>query len=334
MPACSPTRASFLTGQLPSQHGISQALTPVANPENKQLNPKRCLIKKQWTNEKKICFGKWHLGPNTPNHPIKCGFDYFSGTEKNVTDYYDHNTWNWSSSDGNHLPHIDGEYLLDYTKREFERVIQANASENLFVIFNCHTPHSPYEDPTREYYFTLTSSSFLKMCEATDHMLNFVLEELRNSHTEGILRVFGDNGTPGEYNTGTRAKGTTGEGGIRTTLFHNKKKIHNKLASVLDVCKRAIPIQLEKIVVSQKILPIKTREISKMDNLQVASITYHNNARYKYEYTYKKDKGVSKTLWYRLYEDSFQEDEIDPTDFIPESLRNKMINHAMKRISP
>ncbi|MCA9141069.1 MAG: sulfatase [Planctomycetales bacterium] len=98
LPLCSPTRASILTGQYSSRHGITSAsghqppqpegfdFLPKSAPANQPLClpvSKNYLEPSQYTLAEALRdagyttghFGKWHLGLTEPYWPDKCGFD-------------------------------------------------------------------------------------------------------------------------------------------------------------------------------------------------------------------------------------------------------------------
>ncbi|MBW2179724.1 MAG: sulfatase-like hydrolase/transferase, partial [Deltaproteobacteria bacterium] len=87
VPVCSASRASFLTGRIPSQHGVHDFLTPKADmgPNAKSfLDDEICytdvLAKHGWT-----CglSGKWHLGNSIlPQHGFSHWFAHPHGAGK------------------------------------------------------------------------------------------------------------------------------------------------------------------------------------------------------------------------------------------------------------
>ena len=80
-PVCSPSRASFLTGQYASRLGIGDWIAPLEAdaglgiPESATLWPQVL----QQHGYATALFGKWHLGTKPQFHPVHRGFDHFFG---------------------------------------------------------------------------------------------------------------------------------------------------------------------------------------------------------------------------------------------------------------
>ena len=78
---CSPSRASLLTGRYPDMVGVPGVIRQ--NLENSwgYLDPAATLLPQvlRPAGYHTAIIGKWHLGLEPPNTPIKRGFDYFKG---------------------------------------------------------------------------------------------------------------------------------------------------------------------------------------------------------------------------------------------------------------
>lgn len=335
MPACSPTRASILSGQIPAFHRIGEAIK--YDGPKVQLQPGRSKIDEWWPYHTRICFGKWHLSNKGGGHPLKCGFNYYSGPKANMWgDYYDPEKWRWDSADFEHLePESEGEHLLNYSVREFRRVMNKFPKEDLFILYNLNTPHSPYQAPPKLWYYTEEASPYVKLCEASDQLMFLITQIIKETHNVTDMRIFSDNGTPAEFCTSERAKGTTFEAGIRTTLF-STEKIEMPYVSVLDVLKPNLNNKTIPLAVSQKIKPIGRTNLSEITNGQFACIYEFKGKRYKYQRIYRKpDELTTKDIenWYQLEKDSFVETKIDPDLHMLKQVQEAMKISAMRGIT-
>src|SRR5688572_4947082 len=90
-PVCSPTRATFLTGLIPSQHGVHSFLDPkfMMGPEAYNTLREFTSLGEVLAESGYVCglSGKWHLGANlTPNE----GFSYWiTKPEGHTVEFYD-----------------------------------------------------------------------------------------------------------------------------------------------------------------------------------------------------------------------------------------------------
>lgn len=136
---CSPTRASYLTGRMPAQHGVHRYLragnlqvgpnarsTIAAMPTLSQIladNGYRCGM-----------VGKWHLGDNaTP----QCGFDAYWITMPHggTTTFYDAPVL----EDGQ--TRREPEYLTDFWTRHAEKFIRENQQQPFFLMLSYNGPY-------------------------------------------------------------------------------------------------------------------------------------------------------------------------------------------------
>ena len=85
-PVCSPTRAAFLTGQMPRRFGIVNPLMPrdPGLPAGLPTLPRTL----QSAGYQTFLVGKWHLGSQSP--PQQSGFDHFYGFMNAEVDYFKH----------------------------------------------------------------------------------------------------------------------------------------------------------------------------------------------------------------------------------------------------
>lgn len=109
---CSPTRASILTGLMPSQHGVHMAMAdddvlpkaPGYDTTREFRSLAQTLRDHGWATG---LVGKWHLGDNA--HPGN-GFEHWVALAKgHTTDFYDNRVWR-----GGRLEHVEGQHVVSY----------------------------------------------------------------------------------------------------------------------------------------------------------------------------------------------------------------------------
>ena len=91
--ACSPSRASLLTGRYNIRYGFQSGVLKDVNPYSLPLNETLlpAFVKKAVPVSAAHMIGKWHLGYNKYNHtPAYRGFDSFLGYFSGGADYYTH----------------------------------------------------------------------------------------------------------------------------------------------------------------------------------------------------------------------------------------------------
>ena len=157
-PVCSPARASFFTGRMPSQHGISDWLNDTQCPDNPGLKGQTLiseLLQKAGYHTGLV--GKWHCGAEREPKP---GFDrYFSYW---VSQYPHRGTQNFSDQ-GQHVVE-EGQQSPLLTERviDFLKSHKADAAtrEKPFFLFvgyvDTHSPHIEAPDDLVAQYQTAT----------------------------------------------------------------------------------------------------------------------------------------------------------------------------------
>ncbi len=137
-PVCSPTRATFLTGLLPSQHGVHSFLDPkyMMGPEAYNTLAEFTSIGEVLGDAGYVCglSGKWHLGANlTPNE----GFTFWSTKPDGSTqEFYDQNVIE------NGQVRREAGYTTDlWTKRGVE-FIEQNKERPFFLYLAYNGPYS------------------------------------------------------------------------------------------------------------------------------------------------------------------------------------------------
>ena len=226
-PACSPTRATLLTGRFSISTGLLGPSHPWYErglPLDEKLLPEHLREAGYRTH----AVGKWHLGPNTPEyHPMSRGFDSFYGHLHGYLNYELHTIYgrvDWQR-DGETV-HEAG-HATQLVAAEAVRQIEwrdPDAPLLLYVAFGApHAPLQASEDAIAEYAHIDDERRRIYAAMTTEldrgiARITAALEEARIA--ENTLLVFlSDNG--GLLNMGADngplrgGKGTTFEGGIR-----------------------------------------------------------------------------------------------------------------------
>ena len=226
-PACTPSRASLLTGReharvLQRNLGMEAEETTLA--ELLQLQGYRTAI-----------FGKWHLGV-PPTVSLKAqGFDKFVGFKVGVLDNHSH-TYRWGAGAGHRLWNnderlrADGTYLPELITSEAEAFIERNQDNPFFLYLPYNQPHYPLQ-PTEN---SLRATDHIQdpgrhQYAACVHVLDSAVGrvvaaiEAQNLTQDTIIVFLSDHGHSEEAESlgGGRSlpyrghKGTLLEGGIR-----------------------------------------------------------------------------------------------------------------------
>lgn len=227
-PACTPTRASLLTGCYPVRVGLPQVLNPDSpsglNPEEETIAE---LLKKR--GYATAIVGKWHLGLG-PSWPTKQGFDEFLGLPYS-NDMWPPNGKNWPKLfmfDGEkpvkeiQTLEDQGELTGTYTQRAV-KFIEQNKSRPFFLYFAHSMPHVPIY-PGKKFLGKSGKGLYADVVQEIDWSLGELVKTLKRLKIDkDTLVVFtSDNGpwtTYGNHAGSTgglrECKGTTFEGGVR-----------------------------------------------------------------------------------------------------------------------
>lgn len=147
VPVCSASRASFLTGRIPSQHGVHDFLTPKADmgPDAKSfLDDEICytdvLSENGWT-----CglSGKWHLGNSIL---AQHGFSHWFAHPHGAGQYNDHNMIR------NGELEVAPGYVTNAITNDALAFIDAHAEDDnpFYLSVNYTAPHSPWTGHPRD----------------------------------------------------------------------------------------------------------------------------------------------------------------------------------------
>jgi len=253
-PACSPSRASLLTGCYPVRVGVPQVLNP-DSPTG--LNSDEMTIPKALKplGYATMAIGKWHLGVKNLL-PMAHGFDAFFGLP------YSHDMW---PPNGKYWPRLflqenekqvqeittlDDQATLTgrYTERA-KQFIRQNRAKPFFLYLAHSMPHVPIA-ASKQFVGKSGAGLYGDTIQEIDWSVGEVLKELKRnkldkntmvvfSSDNGPWRPYGDHaGSPGIYREG---KGTTFEAGFREPgIFWQPGtipagKVSHAVASTMDL---------------------------------------------------------------------------------------------------
>lgn len=143
-PVCSPARASFYTGKMPSQHGVHDFLGEAAEFDANWLSGEKLLSERlRGLGYRTGLFGKWHA--TTDSRPPQRGFDrWVSYDSINVgwQNQYLHRGTVHFSQDGTPLQHtgVQARFLTE----QAVSFIDDSKEKPFFVSLNFVEPHAPF----------------------------------------------------------------------------------------------------------------------------------------------------------------------------------------------
>ena len=157
-PVCSPTRATFLTGLIPSQHGVHSYLG--GERPNAQMGPEAYCTIREFASLPKILkqagyvcglSGKWHLGANlTPQEGFS---DWITMPHGHTTEFYD------AQVIENGEVRTEPKYLTDLWTEHGVRFIEENKDRPFFLYLAYNGPYAlgrlllnPARNRHAEYY--------------------------------------------------------------------------------------------------------------------------------------------------------------------------------------
>jgi arylsulfatase A-like enzyme len=159
-PVCSPARASFFTGRMPSQHGIhdwiEERTQAYAYPWLKDQTLISELLKKQGYHTGLV--GKWHCGGERNPHP---GFDFwFSYWESQ----YPHSGEQHFSDNGKHVVEngFQSPLLTDQALKFLQShyAVPARAGQPFFLFVGYTDTHSPHTEMPAEMLSRYSAATF------------------------------------------------------------------------------------------------------------------------------------------------------------------------------
>ncbi len=231
-PVCSPTRAEFLTGRYHPRGGVRGVST---GQERLDLQERTLADAFRAAGYATGAFGKWHNGSQWPYHPMARGFD----------EYFGHSAGHWGEyfdpplEDKGRMVRTRG-YIVDVCTDRALDFIERQREKPFLCYVPFTTPHSPWAAPAENWQrakdrpitqrATLLDDEkldetrcALAMIENQDHNVGRVLAKLDELKltSDTIVLYFSDNGPNSwRWNGGMKGrKGTTDEGGVRSTCF-------------------------------------------------------------------------------------------------------------------
>ncbi len=144
-PVCSPARASFYTGKMPSQHGVHDFLTEDPEFDSDWLDGEILLSERlQTLGYRTGLFGKWHA--TTDSRPPQPGFDRwlsYDAFKEGWANQYKHSGTVHFSSDGNDIQYtgVQARFLTE----QAIQFIDDLDDKPFFVSLNFVEPHAPFE---------------------------------------------------------------------------------------------------------------------------------------------------------------------------------------------
>ena len=140
---CSPTRAAFLTGRYQQRIGIVDVLA--RHLDTPPLDPRELTIARlmQQAGYRTALYGKWHLGMELANNPVRCGFDEFRGYLDGYIDYHVHDrTWYHNLK----LEPQQG-YSTHLITENAVKFIEDNSHRPFFLCVAHEAVHLPFQTP-------------------------------------------------------------------------------------------------------------------------------------------------------------------------------------------
>lgn len=214
LPLCSPTRASILSGQYSSRHGVTSAsghqppqpedfeFLPKTAPPNQPLRmpiSRNYLQPSQYTLAEALRdagyatghFGKWHLGLTAPYRPDKQGFDTVwhcapdPGPPSYFSPYGVHPDGEPSGRHkvGNITDGPDGEHIADRLTDEAIDFMEANRDRPFYLNLWHYSVHGPWQH--KESY----TAEFAKKTDPRGEQTNPVMASMLRNVDESLGRI-------------------------------------------------------------------------------------------------------------------------------------------------
>lgn len=237
-PTCSPSRATLLTGRMPSRYGIGRWLGDNGIwglPRDETTLPE--LLAEHGYSAGLA--GKWHLGaasdPDAPRHMLDQGFDYHRGSYSNLmmalgTGHTPRGYRQWERlEDG--VPAWTTDYNITVTTDDALTLVEL-LPEPWFLYVAYNSAHDPLHRPPDHLLIDPDAVSedsedlelYRAMVTATDLELGRLLTSIDDDVLENTLVIYmADNGTPRWGITApldpSRGKGTAYEGGVHVPMI-------------------------------------------------------------------------------------------------------------------
>ncbi|MFZ9935666.1 MAG: arylsulfatase [Luteolibacter sp.] len=230
-PYCSPTRASLMTGRMPTRTGVTRTYSQRNNLDSGEVLMPEFFRASGYAT---ALLGKWHLGANSPFRPTDRGFDFWFGLgnagqgatsdywgNDRVNDHFLHNG-RWEQRNG---------YCTDIYFEEATKFMGRAQGEGrpFFVYLATSVPHFDWNVPEewlKEYAgMSRDQAAFYAGISRIDKNMGGMIRFLKASglHDNTLILFLTDNGSDcpdGGYSAGMRGKkGSMYDGGHRVPLF-------------------------------------------------------------------------------------------------------------------
>ncbi|MCI4669578.1 MAG: sulfatase-like hydrolase/transferase [Bacteroidia bacterium] len=227
-PACTPTRASIMSGKYGLKTG---ALAPPANLDLIHTSIFTELENRSNNLYADAVIGKWHISqPVNFDHPQQHGVDHFDGLmQSGVDDYY---IWEKVL---NGVASMESTYTTSYLSDASIQWVNAQ-NKPWFLWLAEAAPHAPFHVPPSGLFSVNNQNTnrqkYVAAIEAMDAEIGRLLDNIPDSVGQNTLIIYvGDNGTPGNvlqnYPSG-HGKGTLYQGGIHVPLIVSGPSVSRK----------------------------------------------------------------------------------------------------------
>jgi len=241
-PLSAPTRSEMLTGRYFLRTGVSSVTQGYENMRNDEVTIAEVLKLNGYSTG---CFGKWHNGGYYKQHPLRQGFDEFTGFCMGHLGYY----YDMEFVHNDTIIKADG-YTTDFFTDKALEFIDKNYDHPFFCYVPYNVPHSPFQVPEKYFdkYISTGLDSTLScvygMVENMDENVGRILRKIKDLNLEDntIVIFFSDNGPNTiRYNGAMKGiKGSVDEGGVRLPFYIKwpgriKPGITEQLAQDIDI---------------------------------------------------------------------------------------------------
>lgn len=163
-PVCSPSRATFYTGKLPTHHGVQDFLMADDSygPKSKRFMDGHTTYAEVLKDNGYLCalIGKWHLGDDARS---QSGFDYWATSPRGAGPYRDVPFYR----NGEEI--LETGYKTDFIGDEAVRFLDANHDKPFCLTVPFFAPHDPFDYQPEEYREPYLKSKFSCYPEAPLH---------------------------------------------------------------------------------------------------------------------------------------------------------------------
>ena len=233
-PACSPTRATIMTGR----YGFRTGVGSVKSLEIAGLRPEEVSLAESVRAEapevRTAFIGKWHLGPTEAQGPVPQGFEVFRGTSGNLRArgraraYFE-----YDERQGREVTTtLRARYATSAVVDDALETIRGFGADPWVLIASFHAAHTPLHVPPEGLHRGGLSGPdeappralFIAMVDALDHEVGRLVEGLpEDVRGRTHVIVVSDNGgaslTQAPGHPGRKGKGSLFEDGIRVPMI-------------------------------------------------------------------------------------------------------------------